>query len=169
MATFFFICLGVGGGFVILSLIFGQIGGALDADIDVGGVSPFKPVLIALFLTVFGGLGLIFLPIFPFWWMVAGFSALGGLILAALVFRFVIVPLHKWQNTSAHEKQSLIGVAAKVAEGIPQGGFGKITYTYNDKIMSGPARSENGNGIERGSNVEIVYIERNTYHVRIKK
>jgi len=91
-----------------------------------------------------------------------------GLFVSYLLFRFVVVPLHKWQNTNTHEKQSIIGVTAKVAEHIPQGGFGKITYTYNDKIMSGPAKSEDGNEIERNTMVEIVYIEKNTYHVRKK-
>jgi len=79
-----------------------------------------------------------------------------------------MVPLHKWQNTSAHDKQSIIGVTARVAEHIPQGGYGKISYTYDNKILSGPAKSEDGNEIKRNTEVEIVYIERNTYHVRVK-
>ena len=166
MNVIFFICLGVGAGFVVISALLGQIGGMVD--IDVAAVSPFKPILIAFFLTVFGGLGLIFMPIFPMAWMAVGIAAAGGLGLSWLIFRFVIVPLNKWQNTSAHERQSIIGVTAKVTELIPQGGFGKITYTYEDKIMSGPAKSEDGNEIERNAMVEIVYIERNTYHVRKK-
>jgi len=163
----FFICLGVGAGFVIISALLGQIGGALDIDIG-AAVSPFKPILLAFFLTVFGGLGLIFSPIFPLAWMAIAFAASGALFLSWLIFRFVIVPLYRWQNTSAHERQSIIGVAGKVAETIPQGGYGKITYTYDDKIMSGPAKSEDGNEIARNAVVEIVYIEKNTYHVRVK-
>jgi len=167
MNILFFICLGVGAGFVIISALLGQIGGALDTDIG-GIIMPFKPIIIAIFLTVFGGLGLIFLSIFPLAWMVLSLAIGGGLLVSYLLFRFVVVPLHKWQNTNTHEKQSIIGVTAKVSEHIPQGGFGKITYTYNDKIMSGPAKSEDGNEIERNAVVEIVYIEKNTYHVRKK-
>lgn len=168
MEALFFICLGVGAGFVILSVIFGQVAGALDADISAGAsISPFKPVVIALFLTGFGGLGLILLPMFHLW-MVLSLAGLAGLAMAFVVFRFVVVPLHRWQNTSAHEKQSLIGARVKVSERIPQGGYGKVTYTYNDKIMSGPAKSEDGNEIARGAMAEIVYIEKNTYHVRAK-
>ena len=167
MTTLFFVCLGVGAGFVLLSVIFGQIAGALDADIDSGGASPFKPIIIAVFLTVFGGAGLLLMPVFEVW-VVLGAAALAGLVMAYLMFRYVVVPLHRWQNTSAHEKQSVIGLTAKVAELIPQGGYGKITYTYDSKIISGPAKSENGTEIARNTLVEIVYIERNTYHVRIK-
>ncbi|MCL2574276.1 MAG: NfeD family protein [Defluviitaleaceae bacterium] len=166
MNVFFFICLGVGAGFVVISVLLGQLGGIMD--FDVAAVSPFKPILIAFFLTVFGGLGLIFVPVFPVAWMVIGVAAAGGLGLSYLIFRFVVVPLHRWQNTSAHDRQSTIGVTAKVAETIPQGGYGKISYTYDDKILSGPARSEDGNEIERNTVVEIVYIEKNTYHVRPK-
>jgi len=162
----FFICLGVGAGFVVVSALLGQIGGLMD--VDVASVSPFKPILIAFFLTVFGGLGLIFLPMFPVAWMVIGIAAVGGLGLSWLIFRFIMIPLNRLQNTSAHERQSIIGATAKVAEAIPQGGFGKISYTYDDKIMSGPAKSEDGNPIERNTVVEIVYIEKNTYYVREK-
>ena len=168
MTALFFVCMGVGAGFVLLSVFFGQISGMLDFDFDAGaGVSPFKPIVIAIFLTVFGGLGLIFAPIFQVW-MALSFAALGGLAMAYLLFRYVVVPLHRWQNTSAHEKQSIIGIAAKVTEHIPQGGYGKITYTYNDKILSGPAKNENGGEIARDTRVEIVYIEKNTYYVREK-
>jgi len=167
MNVIFFICLGVGAGFVVISALLGQIGGIMD--IDGAAVSPFKPILIAFFLTVFGGVGLIFTPIFPLAWMAIAIAAASGLGLSYLIFRFVVIPLNRWQNTSAHERQSIIGVTAKVAETIPQGGYGKITYTYDDKIMSGPAKSEDGNEIARNTVVEIIYIEKNTYHVREKK
>ena len=167
MNVFFFICLGVGAGFVIVSALLGQIGGMMDTDVG-GIITPFKPIIIAIFLTVFGGLGLIFLTIFPLAWMALSLAIGSGLLVSFFLFRFVVVPLHKWKNTNTHEKQSIIGVTAKVTEYIPQGGYGKITYTYNDKIMSGPAKSEDGNEIERNVMVEIVYIEKSTYHVRKK-
>jgi len=161
MATFLFICLGVGVGVVLLSLILGQVGGAFDAEF--GG--PFKPVLIALFLTAFGGLGLVFLPMFAYYWIALVLAGASGIFVAGIMYRFVMIPLQKRENTSAHEKQSLIGVVGRVAETIPAGGFGKITYTHSDKIMSGPAKSQDGSGIERGVEVEILYIEGNTYIV----
>ena len=169
MTTLFFVCFGVGAGFVVLSVIFGQVAGFFDVDVGADtGVSPFKPVVIAVYLTAFGGLGLIFTAMFTEW-MALAFATLGGLALAYVLYRLVVVPLHKWQNTSAHERKALIGVIAKVSEHIPEGGYGKITYTFDDKIMSGPAKAEDGGEIGRGEVVEIIYIEKNTYHVRVKK
>ena len=167
MDTLFFVFFGVGAGFVVLSVVLGQAFGASGMDFDTGVASAFKPIIIAMFLTALGGLGLIFNPIFgPFgaW----GIGGIGGLGLTFAVLRFVLVPLQRRQNTNTHEKQSVIGKIAKVSETIAQGGFGKITYVINDKIVSGPAKSDSGAGIERNAQVEIVYIEKNTYHVREK-
>ena len=165
-ATIFVICFGVGAGFVILTAIFGEILGVIDAGLSTGA-APFKPILLALFLTVFGGLGLI-LNVFLVDWFAAGIAALAGIFIAYALYRHVIARLLKWQNTSTHEKQSLIGHPAKISEAIPQGGFGKITYSINDKIVSAPAKSETGEEIGRGTAVEIVYIEKSIYHVRKK-
>jgi membrane protein implicated in regulation of membrane protease activity len=167
MATVFFIMLGVGAGFVVLTLVLGQAFGALSIDFDTGGASPFKPIFIALFLTAFGGLGLIFYSLTgP--WLAAVIGAVGGFLLTYVILRYILMPLKRWQNTTTHEKQSMIGKTAKVTESILQGGFGKITYIVNDKFVSGPAKSESGEPIERNSEVEIVYIEKNNYYVRPK-
>ncbi|MDR2167033.1 MAG: NfeD family protein [Clostridiales bacterium] len=167
MGTLFFIALGVGAGFVVLTLVLGQAFGAFSIDFDTGGASPFKPIFIALFLTAFGGLGLIFYP----WtgpWLAAVIGAVGGFGLTYVILRYILIPLKRWQNTTTHEKQSMVGKTAKVTESILQGGYGKITYTVNDKIVSGPAKSEDGTPIERNTEVDIIYIERNTYFVRTK-
>ena len=120
MTALFFICFGVGTGFVILSMLFGQVFGAMDIDFDTGATSPFKPIFVALFLCAFGGLGLIFANIFNAQLAVV-IAAIGGLALAYLMFRFVFLPLKRWQNTNTHEKQAMIGRVAKVTETIQQG------------------------------------------------
>jgi membrane protein implicated in regulation of membrane protease activity len=100
-----------------------------------------------------------------------GILPLAGLLGAAvsfLIYRFVVVPLSKAQNTSAVEIQSLVGHKAKVTEKIFQGGFGQITYHVNGNTYNSPARSENGGEIARGAGVEIIYIQDNTYFVREK-
>jgi len=168
LSVVFAVCFIVGAGFVVITAIFGEVLGVIDSGLSTG-VAPFKPVLLALFLTVFGGLGLIFQMFFADVWIAAGLAALAGLVIAYALYRHVIVRLMKWQNTSAHEKQSLIGHQAKISESIPQGGFGKITFTVNDNIVSAPAKSETGEEIKRGEAIEIVYIDKNTYYVRKKK
>lgn len=165
MSTLFFISFGVGVGFVLLIVVLGEMIGTFNVDSVAG--SPANPIVFAIFLTVFGGLGLIIYP-YLYWWIDLALAAAGGLFISFLLFRYVWIPIHKWQNTNTHDKQNLIGHSAKVAEYIPQGGYGKITYIINEKIVSGPAKSETGQEIKRGVNVEIVYIEKNTYFVRQK-
>jgi membrane protein implicated in regulation of membrane protease activity len=162
----FFICFGVGAGFVVITVFLGEVIGMLDASFGTG-TAPFRPILVALFLTVFGGLGMLLSQILEDWFA-AGVAALGGIAIAYILYRHVIVRMLRWQSTTVHEKQSLIGHTAKAVETIPQGGYGKITYTINDKIVSGPAKSESGEEIKRNEMVEIVYIEKNTYYVKKK-
>ncbi|MDL2248208.1 NfeD family protein [Tyzzerella sp. OttesenSCG-928-J15] len=197
MLLLFKVCFGVGVGYAVISFLLGEVlefagfggidGGAdvdldLDLDIDLdfdidtdvdfstaggGTVTPLKPACIGTFISVFGGMGIILLPHMG-GLLAAMVAATLGLIAAYIIYRFVVVPLHKAQNTSAVEKQSLIGSRAMVSEKIPQGQFGKITYYVNGNTYSAPAKSEDGNEIARNSDVEIVHIEKNTYYVAPK-
>ncbi len=135
-----------------------------DGSMDANGVSPFKPTVIAAFLTVFGGVGLILKNSSPISTLII--SAGLGVLVALLFFYFILTPLYRAQNTSSVEKQSLIGKQAMVSEAIMQGRYGKITYIVNGNTYSAPAKSEDGSAIERKSSVSIVYIEKNTFFVR---
>ena len=157
---------GVGVGFVLISFLLGAI---VDTECGNGPLAIFQPKLIAVFLTVTGGIGMIVSSRFdsalsaP---IVFTISVLAGLIIAGLLNRLVIIPLHKAQNTSAHDKQATIGTWAKVISPIPQGGYGKIRYSVSGSVVTSPAKSEDGGEIKSGENVAIVYIEGGTYFVR---
>ena len=166
MQTVFAVMFGVGLGYSLIAFVLGEVIGAIDSDFSFGGtVSPLQPTVIAAFVTVFGGSGLILMrhvapmPAIS----LAGLLAMG---VSYSFYRLVIIPLNKAQNTSAIEIQSLIGHTAKVTVKIPQGQFGKITYYVNGNTYSAPAKSEDGNEIPRDANVEIIYIDKNTYYVR---
>jgi len=163
METFFTVLLGVGLGYGIIGFFIGDLLGG--DDVDIGATFPLKPVVIATFITVLGGAGLILIRNIL---LIAAISlaVLIAAVFAFLIYRFLVVPLSKAQNTTAIEIQSLIGNRAKVTEKIPQGNYGKITYVVNDSTYNAPAKSEDGKEIARGSYVEIVYIESNTYFVR---
>ena len=142
MFLIFFI---VGLGFILLSVIF-------DIFFDGPGspISIFQPKLIAIFLAVMGGVGLMLNNSWgsaPFI-IVLTISAFSGLIIAALLYRLVIIPLYRAQNTSAHDKQATIGVAAKIISPIPQGGYGKISYNISGSTVTSPAKSEDGGEIK---------------------
>ena len=150
----------VGAGFVIISLIFGEM-----FDFDGAGFIFLKPKVLALTLTVMGGVGLILggrmnsYLVFPI-------SLAGGMFAGFLLYRFIFLPLYRLQHTSTHDKQSLIGTFAKVALAIPQGGFGKIKYTVSGSIVTSPAKTEDDSGIAKDADVVIIAIKNNAYYVK---
>jgi len=155
----------VGVGFILISIV-------LDTLLNLEGIAAsfLQPKLIAIFLTVTGGLGLILSP------RLAGLasgiifaiSALSGLFIAGLLYRLIIVPLQKAQNTSTFDKQDTIGTKAEVISLIPQGGYGKIRYSISGSYVTGPAKSEDGDEIRNGEHVYIWHVEDGTYYVRKK-
>jgi membrane protein implicated in regulation of membrane protease activity len=169
MNIVFWVFFGVGIGFTVISFLLGEVFNLTDFDFDLdfaGTVSPLKSSVISAFVTVFGGSGLLLsrthIPIYG----IIPLAGLLGVAVAFLIYRFVVVPLSKAQNTSAVEIQSLVGHKAKVTEKIFQGGFGQITYYVNGNTYNSPAKAENGGEIQRGAGVEIIYIQDNTYFVR---
>ena len=143
-------------------------GADAGADTSVGhgaaAVSPFKPTVIAAFLVVFGGAGMILLPGSGAY-IAATIAGTVGLVAGGAVYRLYAF-LYSRQNTSAVAKQSLIGSGARVSEFIPQGKYGKITYYVNGNTYTAPAKSDGGEEIKRGADVEIVAIVKSTYFVR---
>lgn len=194
MLKVFQVCFATGVIFTVLSFIMGRISdfihmgadtgldGGLDAgaeadmdmDMDMAApgegpelpVSPLKPIVITVFVTVFGGVGMIC--------MGSGFSqadaaavaAITGAAAAFLLYRFIVVPIYRAQNTSAISRKKLAGALAKVTLAIRDGGFGKISYTAGGNIYSAPARSIDGEDIESGLPVVIINIENNIFYVK---
>jgi len=163
MENLFTILLGVGVVYSVVAFFLGPMLGSGDSGI--GSLSPLKPNVIAIFVIVFGGTGILFLRLFPPLTALP-LAGLCGLASSFVFYRFLIVPLTKAQGPEAVEIQSLIGHRAKVTETIPQGKFGKITYKVNGSIYTAPAKSEDGKEIARNTSVEIIYIEKHAYFVR---
>lgn len=165
----FWACFGVGVMYTVISFCLGQLFDFLDFDgnVELGSnISPLKPIVIAAFITVFGGAGIIL--------MKSNLSFIISLAIAFsiastisyIIYRFIIINLYKAQNTSAIEIQKLIGHKAKVTLAIPKDGYGKITYIVNGNTYNSPAKSDDGNEINTGKSVKIVYINNNTYYVK---
>ena len=142
-------------------------GASTDVTQISGSVSPFKPTVIAAFLAVFGGIGMMLLPRLGIYVTLTA-AAAAGLAAGYMIYRYVYVFLYKSQNTSTVDKQSLVGANAKVTEAIPDNGYGKITYIVKNGTYTAPAKSEDGGALPRGADVEIMSIIKNTYYVRNK-
>jgi len=174
-SMYYMIALGVGLGFIAISLIVGE----LEFDFNFDGLSFLKPTLISIMLVAFGMSGLIITPRLPNWaaWaFVADFLAIITLVLSifiaffvgALFNKFLFIPMHNAQNTSTFDIQAITGMDAKVIEQIPQGGYGKIQYNVSGSVVSSPAKTVDGGGISLHETVEIIYVENHTAYVRGK-
>ncbi|MCL2355993.1 MAG: NfeD family protein [Defluviitaleaceae bacterium] len=165
----YLVLFGIGAGFILISLIAGEIGEIGEFDGGSAGFAFFKPKLIAIFLVVTGAIGLILVPKLDFdgaRGIILFASVTGGLVVAGLFNRFVMIPLNRAENTSSFNIQDTIGTHANVSSPIPQGGYGKIRYNVSGSVVTSPAKSEDGNPIPAGVRVEIIYVEKNTYYVR---
>ncbi|MCL2198378.1 MAG: hypothetical protein FWB80_05605 [Defluviitaleaceae bacterium] len=164
----YLVLFGVGAGFIVISLIVGEM-----AEVEGSTVfSFFRPTLIAVFMVVMGGVGLILSRGFAehefFGWdgIVLFSSVVSALVVSGLINRFILIPMYRAQNTSTFNIQDTIGVCAEVISPIPQGGYGKIRYNISGSTVTSPAKSDDGNPIATGENVDIIYVEKNTYFVR---
>ncbi len=149
-----------------------HIGGDITAHIDgqIGGhggagMSPLKPITIVSFITIFGGIGIIgtshgLNPIITF---ILAFIV--GLVISFSIFRFVIVPLSKAQNTSAVYQDKLIGMEAVVISKIMENGFGTIGYVVNGTKYNAPAQHVSKKAIEQGEKVLIYVIKDKIFYV----
>ncbi|AOT71027.1 NfeD family protein [Geosporobacter ferrireducens] len=173
MTSFFYILFGVGALYTIVTFLLGQLLDFMDfdADFDDEGlfnmhVSPFKPMIIAAFLTSFGGFGLIFQHKKDWHSMqIITAALLAALAIAAVLYYFVLVPLHRVQNTSAVEQKNLIGQRAKVTLSIKEKKFGKISYTVGGNIYSAPAKALGDKEFIAGEEVIIIDIQKNVFFV----
>lgn len=155
--------------YAVATLILGHLFDSLDFDGDVDfsilSFIPIKPVTIVTFITVFGGVGIMT--------TLNGFSTIAALIISLaiaytttfLIYKLIVLPLFKAQNTSAASQKDLIGMTAKVSSKILENAFGQITYSNKGNTYSSPAKSIENKAIEAGTEVVIISIENNVFYV----
>lgn len=173
MELLFEVCFFTGIGLTLLSVLLGQFFDVFGVDgLDIGDIGidvglPLSPMVYVLFATVFGGMGLILLRVCP-WLPIIGIvliSLLVGVLIAIGFYKGIILPLRKAQNTSAPAQEELIGVLAKVQESIPENGYGEISYVVNGNSFIAPAKTTDGHGISKGTEVSICWIEQYVFYV----
>jgi membrane protein implicated in regulation of membrane protease activity len=164
--------------YTLVTFIIGDLFGAIhiDSHIDMnvdshGGLNgfslfPLKPITIVSFITVFGGIGILgttykLNPISTF--IVA---AVLGIVISFLLYRFVLIPLYKAQNTSAVSQDRLIGMEAKVISPIFENGFGTISYIVNGSKYNAPAQHISKKSVSQGEDVMIYEIKDNVFYVQ---
>ena len=143
--------------FLLVSLVVGDVFEAmgfdfgLDASHDFG---VFDSRVIAVFLTAFGGFGVIGAALGYGAFAASLFGLLGGAIFGAIVFYFGKL-LYNQQSSSSVSAENLIGRTAQVVVGIKPGGLGQIACRVGEERVEKLARTSGGAEIKAGQIVRI--------------
>lgn len=129
---------------------------------------PFSPLVIAFFLTCFGGVGLILtkIPLTANPYLNLPIAAVSGFLLAWLLVSVFNRVLGGMASSSEVRLNTLVGTEAEVTVAIPPLGIGEISYIAMGSRYVTPARNEEQTPIPRYSTVRITRIVGNTFFVR---
>lgn len=153
LSLVYWVCLGVGLALVLFSAL---MGGLFDFDVDGGG--PFTGPVIASWLTLFGGAGLITYEVLGMSAVASSLSSGVVSVAGAALFYFAFYKVvHGQEGGTSFDPQSALGREAEVITAIPADGPGEITFVDNSGRISGPARSVGHVEIANG---DIVVIEK---------
>jgi membrane protein implicated in regulation of membrane protease activity len=183
MVTFYAICLLAGLIFAVVSFIFtggyeasvdtgADLGAGAGADLGGHGVGEvhfplFSPVVIACFVTAFGGGGLVGLEVLSFLPILSLVIALGSGLGVGLITAYIVWKIYQASATNQVVRaRELIGTVAEVTEAIPASGVGEISFQSRGSRISGPARSEDSRDIKRHAMVTITRVVGGLYYVR---
>jgi hypothetical protein len=125
-----------------------------------------NPIVTVSFLTVFGGLGILGTDYFRWMAVIVFFVSLSaGVIVAFILYRFIVIPLYKSENSTDVSKEDLIYTTADIISPIMENGFGEIKYTVNSIRYTAPAKHFKGKAVKQGEKVIIYNIENNIFYV----
>jgi len=118
-------------------------------------------------VTAFGALGLAFEQVEATRsvWVSAPLAAVGGGLVALLVFWLFNSMFHRTQSSSESHVASLVGHAATVVTPIPTDGVGEIAYVQGGSRYTAPARSTSTEVIASGCPVRIARIVGTQFYV----
>ncbi|MGH9607258.1 MAG: hypothetical protein ACRD3N_16345 [Terracidiphilus sp.] len=93
-------------------------------------------------------------------------AAIFGLIGGAIVFLFLAKVLMPRERELGADETAVVGVVGRVTSAIRSGGTGEVVYEQMGARRSTPARSEDGDPIQKQEEVFVVRYERGIAYVR---
>lgn len=148
----------------------GDVGHDVDANVehqmdsgDVGDsgtihFSPLSPVTICMFITAFGGVGLLGKRLLGLGTVEhLGLASVSGLVVAAATVYLFNAFFDVTQSSSEPRHGEVLGVEAEVTVAIPEHGVGQIAYVLRGSRFTAPARGVDG---ERFTAHESVIVRR---------
>jgi membrane protein implicated in regulation of membrane protease activity len=129
-------------------------------------ISPLSPATIAIFMTTFGGVGIILHSLFHMGLLLSlPISAVSGIAVAGFVAILFYHLFARVQASSETRMAEIIGLTAEVTVPIPAQGVGEIAYICRGARLVSGARSRSGRGIPRHQVVRIMQQVGNTLYV----
>ncbi len=125
----------------------------VEHQIDAGGLtdsgtvhfSPLSPVTICMFITAFGGVGIVGKRLLKLETLEhVGLASVSGFVVAAATFYLFNTLFQMTQSSSAPRQLEIVGLEAEVTVPIPKDGIGQIAYVLRGSRYTAPAKGLNG-------------------------
>ncbi len=181
ITLFYAVCLIAGLLFTVVSALAGHgfhggdghgigTGGHAEAGFDnsgIPGLSFFSPVVLASFVTAFGGFGILLSDVKATSnvWVSAPLSIAGALCVAFGVLALFNTVFSKSQSSSEAHVGAMVGQTATLLSPIPENGVGEIAYVQGSSRYTAPARSEKGAAIGNGEAVRVTRVVGTQFYV----
>ncbi len=131
-------------------------------------IAPLSPATISVFLTTFGGIGIITTTLFHMKLLLSlPVSLASGVLVAGFVLILFYHLFTKIQASSETKMTEVVGLTGEVTVPIPAGGLGEVAYICRGARLVGPARADGSNSFPRHAAVRIarrvgstLYVER---------
>jgi hypothetical protein len=139
-------------------------GGLTDSTIH---FSPLSPVVLAMFITCFGGFGLLGDKGLGLPWLVhLPLATIAGFALAAVTF-YLMARMVLWaQGSSQASVTEALGLEAETIIPIPASGVGRVAYCLRGRRFTAAARAADGSAIPGHTMVVIEDVSSSTFVVR---
>lgn len=188
MSTVYIWLFWIGVSFVVINTVLGLVLGFFDLPIDIDlendfdldidaefgfglhSLLFFSPSLICVLITVMGGLGYILthqtkMPAVPVFFL----SLAAGYLAALAINLLVLRPMRRYSKKQVGSESDCIGLSATVIEPIFEDSIGKVSYTFDDNLLTAPARSLYPGTLAVGVKVVIVEIKNHVFYVEPQK
>jgi membrane protein implicated in regulation of membrane protease activity len=131
-------------------------------------VSPFNFVTLTAFLAWFGGTGFLITRFSSIWFALGFLIAIAaGIVGAGIVFVFLSRVLVSREENMDSADYEMVGVLGRISMPVRENGTGEIIYSQAGTRRTCGARSENGNAIEKGSEIVVTRYDKGIAYVRL--
>lgn len=161
MYGIYFYCLVVGAFLSIIFLLFDEL---------ISLPEPFNLLVLASFITIVGGSGLILSGFvsFPLEWVLT-VSIFIGILLTGTFYFIYLKPMRESENSVAFSMQDLVGSFGEMLSSVQENGYGEVLIHFGASYINQIVASTSGNMIVKGARVRIDSVKEGILYVSAVK